>query len=135
MAAQDPDGDTLTYKLEGTGAASFDFDTSTGQIKTKDPLDYEGGTTSYAVTVSVHDSKDANGEADTNVDATQDVTITVTNENETLGLEGSAAMDYAENDIGDVAEYTATDPENSTITWERWRRRCRACSQSAVRAS
>ena len=118
VAAQDPDGDTLTYKLEGTGAASFDFDTSTGQIKIKDPLDYEGGTTSYAVTVSVHDSKDANGEADTNVDATQDVTITVTNENETLGLEGSAAMDYAENDIGDVAQYTATDPENSTITWD-----------------
>ena len=44
VAAEDPDGDTLTYKLEGTGAASFDFDTSTGQIKTKDALDYEGGT-------------------------------------------------------------------------------------------
>ena len=45
-------------------------------------MDYEGGTTSYAVTVSVHDSKDANGDADTTVDATQDVTITVTDENE-----------------------------------------------------
>ena len=118
VAAQDPDGDTLTYKLEGTGAASFEFDTSTGQIKTKDPLDYEGGTTSYSFTVSVHDGKDADGNSDTTVDATQNVTITVTNENETIDLQGSDAVDYAENGTGDVAQYTATDPENSTITWD-----------------
>ena len=118
VAAEDPDGDTLTYKLEGTGAASFDFDTSTGQIKTKDPLDYEGGTTSYSFTVSVHDGKDADGNPDTTVDATQNVTITVTNENETIDLQGSDAVDYAENGTGDVAQYTATDPENSTITWD-----------------
>ena len=66
VAAEDQDdGDTLTYNLGGTDAGSFDFDTSTGQIKTKDALDYEGGTTSYSVTVSVHDGKDANGDQDT----------------------------------------------------------------------
>ena len=117
VAAQDPDGDTLTYKLEGTGAASFEFDTSTGQIKTKDPLDYEGGTTSYAVTVSVHDGKDANGDADTTVDATQDVTITVTDENETIDLTGDANPNYPENGTGDVATYTATDGDGGTIDW------------------
>ena len=61
MAATDEESDTLTYTLGGTDAASFDFDTETGQIKTKDALDYEGGTTSYSVTVSVHDGKDING--------------------------------------------------------------------------
>ena len=40
-------GDTLTYSLSGTDAASFDIDASTGQLITKAPLDFEtplGGT-------------------------------------------------------------------------------------------
>ena len=40
-------GNTLTYSLQGTDAASFDIDPSTGQLITKAPLDYEnphGGT-------------------------------------------------------------------------------------------
>ena len=32
-------GNTLTYSLEGTDAASFDIDPSTGQLITKAPLD------------------------------------------------------------------------------------------------
>ena len=53
-------GDTLTYSLSGTDAASFDIDASTGQLITKAPLDFEkprGGTnnnvTNYDVTVTV----------------------------------------------------------------------------------
>ena len=34
-------GDTLTYSLSGTDAASFDIDASTGQLITKAPLDFE----------------------------------------------------------------------------------------------
>ena len=34
-------GDTLTYSLSGTDAASFDIDPSTGQLITKAPLDFE----------------------------------------------------------------------------------------------
>ena len=78
----------------------------------------KAGRPSYSFTVSVHDDKDADGNPDTTVDATQNVTITVTNENETIDLQGSHAVDYAENGTGDVAQYTATDPENSTITWD-----------------
>ena len=48
VSATDPDGDTLTYSLSGTDAASFDLDTSTGQIKTKVALDYEAKN-SYSV--------------------------------------------------------------------------------------
>ena len=71
-------GDTLTYSLGGTDAASFDIDASTGQLITKAPLDFEnprGGTgsasTSYVVTVTVKDSSGTS--------VTEDVTITVTN--------------------------------------------------------
>ena len=52
-------GDTLTYSLSGTDAASFDIDSSTGQLITKAPLNAdvsEGGKISYSVTVTVKDS-------------------------------------------------------------------------------
>ena len=60
MAAVDPDTgdptpDTLTYSLEGPDAGSFSIDSASGQIKVKDPLDYEAKA-SYSVTVKVVDS-------------------------------------------------------------------------------
>ena len=51
---------------------------SSGQLRTKDALDYETKS-SYSVTVSVSDSKDAGGNADTAADDTVILTITVTN--------------------------------------------------------
>ena len=78
VAAADDDGDSLTYSLGGDYAASFDIVASSGQLLTKGALDYETRS-SYSVTVSVSDSKDAGGNADTATDATIPVTITVTN--------------------------------------------------------
>ena len=64
-------GNTLTYSLEGTDAALFDIDSSTGQLITKAPLNYEAtGGTSHSVTVRVDDD-----ESGTNV--TRTVTINV----------------------------------------------------------
>ena len=37
----DPEGDILTYSLRRSDAAAFSIDASTGQLKTKIPLDYE----------------------------------------------------------------------------------------------
>ena len=55
VSAKDTDsGDTLTYTLSGTDAASFDIDSTTGQLKTKAPLDYETKN-AYSVTVKVSD--------------------------------------------------------------------------------
>ena len=68
--------DTLTYSLNGTDAASFDIDSSTGQLITKAALDAETKD-SYSVTVTV---KDSIGTA-----VTQDVTITVTGVDEAPG--------------------------------------------------
>ena len=91
VSATDRDGDTLTYSLDETGAATFDIDEGTGQIKTKEDLDYEAacgdnntGTDeqvreanesecTYSVTVK---SKDDFGEG------TIDVTINVGDQNE-----------------------------------------------------
>ena len=58
VTATDADtGDTLTYSLEGTDAASFDIDSGTGQIKTKTGVtyNYEATKNSYSVTVKADD--------------------------------------------------------------------------------
>ena len=54
IAATDTENDTLTYTLSGADAASFDIDSSTGQLKTKAALDYETKT-NYTVTLTVSD--------------------------------------------------------------------------------
>ena len=121
VAATDEESDTLTYSLAGTDAASFDIDTTSGQIKTKDSLDFEGGTTRYRVTVSVHDGKDISGNTEDppNTDATIDVTIEVTDVNEgpTFDANAPATQEVAENTAAETnigSPYTATDPENDT---------------------
>ena len=74
VAATDADtGDTLTYTLTGTDAASFGIDSDTGQLKTSAALDYETKD-SYSVTVNVDDG---NFGSDTIA-----VTINVTDESE-----------------------------------------------------
>ena len=58
VAATDADtGDTLTYSLEGTDAASFDIRSNTGQIVTKSGVTLTVGTT-YNVTVAADDTRD-----------------------------------------------------------------------------
>ena len=56
VTANDLDGDTLTYTLEGTEAASFDIVSSTGQIQTISGVAYDFETKqSYFVTVKADD--------------------------------------------------------------------------------
>ena len=69
VTATDDDGDTLTYSLDDQDGANFDIDSS-GQIKTKTVFDYETDTKSYSVTVSVHDGKDINGDAEDPAEST-----------------------------------------------------------------
>ena len=108
VAANDANGDALTYALSGTDAASFDIHLDTGQLMTLAALDYETKAT-YSVTVTASDS---GGLSDT-----IDVTITVTGVDETPVITGDAALNYAENGTAAVATYSATDPESATITW------------------
>ena len=54
ITAIDAEGDSLTYTLSGIDAASFDLDTTSGQLKTRAALDYETKHT-YTVKVTVSD--------------------------------------------------------------------------------
>ena len=86
VAAPDDDsGDTLTYSLSGTDAASFGLVTTSGQLQTKAAASYDYETkSSYEVTVSVTDSKDSSGSADSAVDDTITVTISLNDVDEVL---------------------------------------------------
>ena len=115
FAAEDPNAaDDLTYTLAGPDASSFDIssvDPTEGRITVGagTALDYETKST-YMVTVIATDSFGAS--------ASIDVTITVTDVNEGPEITGATEADYAENDMGPVATFTAVDPEMAgSVTW------------------
>ncbi len=114
ISATDDDDDSLTYTVSGTDATSFDIDPTTGQLKTKAPLDYETKT-SYMVTVSVSDETLSN---------TINVIINVTDIDDNRRPEftegDSATRIVAENtsagvDIG--SPVSATDPDDDTLAY------------------
>ena len=84
FSASDPEDDTLTYSLASSNGDHNSFDiSSAGQITVSSTasLDYESKS-SYSITVQMSDGKDADGNANTAVDTTRAVTVTVTNAEE-----------------------------------------------------
>ena len=70
VTATDNDaGDTLSYALEGTDAASFTIDASTGQISaaSEGGYDYEANKNSYSVTVRATDRFEASDTVDVTI--------------------------------------------------------------------
>ena len=115
VATTDANNDTLTYHLRGKYAAAFSIVSTTGQLQTKVPLDYETQS-SYAVTVTV---SDGNKGSDTII-----VTINVTDVAENRApvfTDGSrTTRTVAENtasgqNIGTAV--AATDADNDTLTY------------------
>ena len=116
-AQNDEADDTLVYELGGPDADMFGFSTSTGQILTKEPLDFESGTSSYSVIVSVSDGKNANNGPDPAMDARIEVTINVRDVNEPPEISGNTTFDFDENATGTVATFEVSDPEINSISW------------------
>ena len=74
VAATDSNGDTLTYTLEGTDAASFGIDSGTGQLSTSAALDYETKDT-YSVVVKATDPAGLSGTIDVTINVTDVVEV------------------------------------------------------------
>ena len=113
VRATDGDEDVLTYSLSGgADMGSFDINSGTGQITVGEgtDLDYEEGKRSYTVVVKAEDPFAAS--------ATVTVIITVLDVDEAPTLEGDQPEPYAENGTGDVATYSARDPEGLGISWD-----------------
>ena len=88
-------GDTLSYMLGGTDAASFTINSRTGQLMTSAALDFETKA-SYSVTVTATDSASASDSID--------VTITVTDVDETADMTPLERYDTNDNDRIDKDE-------------------------------
>ena len=111
VAAEDEDGDTLTYSMSGTDADSFDINEDTGQISVADgtALDYETKT-SYEVSVEATDPEGASDSVNVAImvnDVDEPPSFTVDN----------TELEYAENGTASVTTFSATDPEGGDIGW------------------
>ena len=122
VAATDADDDALTYSLGGTDGSSFAIGSSNGEITVGSgtTLNFEATKNSYTVTVSVHDGKDSAGDADTSVDATRDVTISVTDETEPPAAPGAPTVSAASTTSLSVS-WTAPTNTGPAITDYDWR--------------
>ena len=120
IAATDVDtGDTLTYTLGGTDAASFSIVSTSGQLQTKAALDYETKN-AYSVTVSVSDGNDGTDSIDVTINVTDvdeagndpptftDGTSTTRSiaENTTSGSNIGTAVAATDSDSADTLTYT-----------------------------
>lgn len=109
--ATDPEKGAITWSVSGTDGADFTID-SNGDLKFAAQPDYETQT-SYNITVIATDDGDP-------VQAGElPVSVTITDVNEAPEIRGDSTIDdFTENGTGEVATYTATDPEGNTpITW------------------
>ena len=117
VAATDVDKDPLTHAISGADAAAFEIVAKTGQLRTRAALDFETKDR-YKFTLSVHDGKNDQDEADTTIDDTIKVTITVINMDEAGTVSFSAQPQ-----VGTALLATLTDPDGRvsalTWTWER----------------
>lgn len=108
LVATDPDpSDKVIYSLEGEDSSFFSIVESTGQMETRDPLDYETRAT-YLVTVK---ATDTGGRFDIAL-----VNIEVTNIDE----EGEVILTPTITNMGPGAHATLTDPDNnlSNVSWQ-----------------
>ena len=108
FTAMDPEGTEFSWALSGIDAGVFDI-SDAGMLTFKESPDYEmpadaDTDNTYMVTVNAGDG-------------TYDVTIMVIDVDEVPTIEGDATIDYAENGTGDVATFTAMDPEGTAISW------------------
>ena len=114
--ASDPENHTITWSLDGgADEGTFSIGGSNGQLRFSRAPDYETPSDAnsdrvYKVTVKATDS------GSPNKSDTHPVSVTVTNVNEAPVIAGTENPSVAENSTA-VATYTATDPENHTITW------------------
>ena len=116
VTATDPDSDTVRYSLlVGNDSSLFGIEETSGELfYVGAGEDFEGGVTSYEVTVRASDAAHT-------VDTT--VTVTVTDEGEAPAFgEESYAFELAENVDGRVnrlslGTVTATDPDSDTVRY------------------
>ena len=109
-SATDPENDTLTYSLSGSGSDNFTV-SSEGVITSSGTLNYET-TTSYNLTLTASDGTN---------ETTSEIAFTVTDVDEAINLSTSLIASSFSEDTATgttIAIATATDPDGDIITFE-----------------
>ena len=125
VGAKDGDGNALSYTKDGADAASFDIDSTNGQLSTKVGVDLDYETKKiYTVIVTADDLTEQPNDT-----ASIRVTIKVIDEDEKPVIWDRAdrskttdqtVLNYSENGTGAVIDLDATDPEGVTpIFWSK----------------
>ncbi len=110
VTATDPEGDTLTYSIDSPDGTPFEIVPATGQLLTTAVLDHETAG-SHTLTVT---AADPSGAA-----TTTQVEVEVWDANEAPEVSGVQIASYEENGTGDVATFTASDPDDGdSVSWE-----------------
>ena len=116
ITATDADSDEITYSLlDASDSASFDIDSTNGQLKTKADLDFETKN-AYTVSVLAIDDSPRALWASTNVR----INVTDVNDNPVFTAGSSTTLTIAENTSADQnigSPITATDDDEDTITY------------------
>ena len=115
--ASDPEGVTTSFTWSLAGTDNSDFEISeAGALTFKNIPDYDrpadsGGNNEYNVQVRANDGSKT---------GMLDVTVTVTNVNEAPSTPtGKATITVAENTTGNLARYSASDPDkDDTVMWD-----------------
>ena len=105
----------LFYLLSGRDAAPFTINPETGQISTREALDYETKRT-YSVTVTAVDPSGASARITVTINVTDVDEVPELSEKGLVAL-GSGIIGYEENDREAVAEYRATGPNAGSVRW------------------
>ena len=121
VAAADDDQDALIYTLSGSDAGVFEIVGSSGQVRTREALDFEVQAT-YFVIVTVHDGKGSDGLPNTAIDDTIAVTITVTDVNEAPAFFGSetgqrSVVENTQAGVNIGAPVAAEDDDNDALIY------------------
>ena len=140
--ADDPETDTLTWTVSGTDKDRFNISTNTGVLSFAQRPNYEmptdaftspdtEGDNQYKIVVEVKDGLADSGNSANAIDDSIEVTVTITDVNETPVITGDETPSFAEIEYDDdstaaelvIGTYSATDDDNSdnlglqTITW------------------
>ena len=110
VSATDPEGQTIAYSLSGAGAASFDLNSSTGQLTAKSGVSYSPGN-SYALVVTAADQK--------GLSSTAAVAVSVSNIAPTFGASSTTRAVLENQAVGAAVgdPVTATDADNDTLAY------------------
>ena len=111
----DPDGDDLTWHVDGLDSRAFKI-SDEGVLTFRTSPDFESpadrdGNNRYEIRVRVAD------DGSPRRSDSQDVSARVTNENELGAVNGDTEVSIPEGQTGLLTQYQVEDPENDSISW------------------